>query len=47
MTLTNATGAGLRIAEYALAAVLGLYNNFPQYRDMQRAGGTQALGMPP
>lgn len=27
-----------RIAEYALAAVLGLYNNFPQYRDMQRAG---------
>ena len=47
VTLTNATGAfGPRIAEYALAAVLGLYNNFPQYRDMQRAGGTQALGMP-
>lgn len=37
VTLTNATGAfGRRIAEHALAAVLGLYNNFPQYRDMQR-----------
>ena len=47
VTLTNATGAfGQRIAEHALAAVLGLYNNFPQYRDMQRAGGFENLGMP-
>lgn len=47
VTLTNATGAfGRRIAEHALAAVLGLYNNFPQYRDMQRTGGFENLGMP-
>lgn len=47
VTLTNATGAfGTCIAEYVLAAVLGLYHKFPQYRDMQRAGGFSDLGMP-